>query len=110
MSGTPPAAQFTTSTVNVLLNGNLTFTAVNDTTSPTLNWELFTHIFTATGVSTTLGFQNGDPASDSSNGLDNVVLLDLGPAVVPGVPEPGTLALLAIGLAAVGMARTRKNA
>ena len=101
----------TTSTVNVSLNGIPTFIDVNDTVSPTtLNWELFTHTFIATGASTTLGFQNGDPSNDNSNGLDNVILLDLGPAVVPGVPEPGTLALLGIGLAAFGIARGRRKA
>ncbi len=100
----------TTSTVNVSLNGVPTFVDVNDTVSATtLNWELFTHPFIATGASTTLGFQNGDPSNDNSNGLDNVVLLDLGPAV-SRVPEPGTLALLAIGLAAFGMARNRRKA
>lgn len=100
----------TTSTVNVSLNAIPTFTDVNDNVSPTtLNWELFTHTFIATGASTTLGFQNGDPGSDNSNGLDNVVLLDLGP-VVSRVPEPGTLALLGIGLAAFGIARKRKKA
>jgi hypothetical protein len=100
----------TTSTVNVLLNGSLTFTDVNDTVSAaTLNWEQFTHTFIASGALSTLAFQNGDPSNDNSNGLDNVVLLDLGPAVSP-VPEPGTLALLAIGLATFGMARKRKRA
>jgi uncharacterized protein DUF642/PEP-CTERM motif-containing protein len=100
----------TTSTVNVFLNGIPTFIDVNDTVSAdTLNWEQFTHTFIASGALTTLAFQNGDPSNDNSNGLDNVVLLDLGPAVSP-VPEPGTLALLAIGLATFGMARKRKRA
>jgi Protein of unknown function (DUF642)/PEP-CTERM motif len=100
----------TISTVNVLLNGVQTFIDVNSTvSSTTLNWQQFTHTFIATGTSTTLGFQNGDPGSDNSNGLDNVILLDLGPAV-RGVPEPGLLALFGIGLAAFGIARRHKKA
>ena len=100
----------TTSTVNVLVNDIQTFSDVNDTVSAaSLNWELFTHTFIASGPVTTLAFQNGDPSSDNANGLDNVVVVDLGPAVTP-VPEPGTLALMAIGLAAVSMGRKRKKA
>lgn len=99
----------TTSTVNVLLNGISTFADVNSTVSPTTqNWQQFTHTFIATGISTALGFRNGDSGNDDDNGLDNVVLLDLGPAV-NGVPEPGLLTLLGIGLATIGIARRQKK-
>jgi hypothetical protein len=96
----------TTSTVNVLLNGASAFTDTNSNVSPTnLNWEQFTHTFVATGTSTTLGFQNADPANDNSNGLDNIILTDLGP--VTPIPEPASLVLLGTGLATFAMIRRR---
>jgi hypothetical protein len=96
----------TTSTVGVLLNGALAFTDTNSNVSPTnLNWEQFTHTFVATGTSTTLGFRNADPSNDNSNGLDNIVLNDLGP--VTPVPEPASLGLLAAGLATFAVIRRR---
>jgi hypothetical protein len=93
----------TTSTVQVSLNGTPTFTDTNSNVSPTtLNWEQFTHTFVATGTSTALAFQNGDPPGDNSNGFDNVVLIDLGPAPPTGVPEPASLTLLGSALAGLG--------
>jgi uncharacterized protein DUF642/PEP-CTERM motif-containing protein len=92
----------TTSTVNVLVNGVQTFSDTNSTMSPTTqSWQQFTHNFTATASTTTLTFLNGDPGSDNDNGLDNVVLTDLGPAQST-VPEPTSLALLASGLLGIG--------
>lgn len=98
------------STVNVQINGTQAFSDTNSTASPTTqNWAQFTHTFVATGTSTTLAFINGDPVSDNNNGLDNVVLLDLGP-VVGAVPEPETYALMLGGLALLGFnARRRKH-
>ncbi len=94
-----------TSTVTVLLDDIVTFTDTNSTISPSnLNWVQFSHTFVASGATTMLGFRNGDPANDNSNGLDNVVLLDLGTPV----PEPVTLALLSFALAGLGFARRRK--
>lgn len=52
--------------------------STNSTVSPTdLNWKRFTDTFAATGTSTTLVFQNGDPGNDNSNRLDNIALSDL---------------------------------
>jgi hypothetical protein len=96
----------TTSTVNVSINGTPTFTDTNSTADLTgLNWQLFTQTFTAAGATTTLDFINGDPSNDNSNGLDNVVLNDLGPAVVP---LPATLPLFATGLGALGLLGRRR--
>jgi hypothetical protein len=54
-----------------------------------------------------LPFQNLDLPADNSNGLDNIVLTDLGPAVP--APEPGTLTLLSVGLAGLGMVVRRRR-
>jgi hypothetical protein len=100
----------TTSTVNVQLNGSAFHSAINSDVNTTgLSWEQYTYLFTASGLSTTLAFLNGDPGGDNSNGLDNIVLTDLGPGTTDGIPEPATLGLLGAGLIGlVGMRRKRK--
>jgi Protein of unknown function (DUF642) len=98
----------TASNVKVLVNGLQTFSDTNSTISATsLNWGAFSHNFTASGASTTLLFQNGDPSSDNSNGLDNVVLLDLGPGGGTSVPAPASFALILLGMGSLGLARKR---
>ena len=94
-----------TSTVNVSLNGVGTFSDKNSTADLTgLNWEQFTHTFIASSASTVLAFRNGDPLADNSNGLDNIVLTNLGP-----VPEPATYVLLLVGLAALAALHRQKQ-
>ena len=97
----------TTSTVNVRLGGlggTLLGAFTNsNTTRGTQIWQQFTTSFTATGSSTTLDFLNADPGNDNSNGLDNVVLT-VGAA---GIPEPGTLSLLGLGIIGLGLVRRR---
>jgi Protein of unknown function (DUF642)/PEP-CTERM motif len=93
-----PATGFgVTSTVNVSANGTSlgAFTNNCTTCTTTQQWTQFSDTFTATSVSTTLTFLNGDPATDNTNGLDNLVLTDNGPA---GVPEPSSIVLVGSGL------------
>lgn len=87
----------TTSTVDVLINGVLLLAAQNTGGTTTQNWKEFTTSFTATSTSTILAFLNGDPASDNSNGLDNIDLTEGGTGGIPtgSVPEPGSMLLLA---------------
>lgn len=93
----------TTSTVNVLLNGNLSFTAENSTPdADSLTWSQFTYDFVATGP-TVLTFLNGDPDYDNSNGLDSVALVDNG--AVSSVPEPDSAVLTLAALALVAVTR-----
>jgi hypothetical protein len=81
--------------VNVLVNGTQIQAATNSGGGTTLTWQQFTTSFVATSASTTIGFFNGDPPTDNSNGLDNIVLNAAGAAV----PEPSTWLLLGSGLA-----------
>jgi len=99
----------TTSTVDLLLNGSQVLAAVNSAVNTTgLTWEQLSFDFVATGSSTVLGFVNGDPATDNSNILDNIALVDQGP--VGAIPEPETYALMLSGLGFVGlMARRRRR-
>jgi hypothetical protein len=85
-----------TSTVGVKLNGGSVGSETNSTPGSTLTWEQFTIPFMATGSTTTIEFDNLDPSSDNSNGLDNVDL-ELAAGPVP-VPEPSSLLLLGSGL------------
>lgn len=96
------------SMVNVRLNGTQTFSDTNSAVNATgLTWQQITHTFTATTASTTLAFLNGDPITDNSNGLDNIVLTDLGPSTL--VPEPDTYAMLLAGLGLVGWVVARRR-
>jgi hypothetical protein len=69
----------TSSTVNVLVDGTQIFSATNSkgTGSTTQVWQKFTVTFTATKSKTAIALINGDPASDTANGLDAVSLVPL---------------------------------
>lgn len=97
----------TTSTATVSANGKSlgSFTNGCTTCTTTLTWQLFSVDFIATSGSTTVEFLNGDPSTDNSNGLDNVSLVDDGPAAV--TPEPGSLFLLAAAVLAGAIAKGR---
>jgi hypothetical protein len=93
-----------TSTVNLFIDGILALAATNTQGGTTLDWQRFTTSFTATGATTTLAFFNGDPRTDESNGLDNIVLTVHG-ATDGTVPQPAALLLLAAGLAGLAAVR-----
>ncbi len=95
----------TTSTVDVFVNGSETAFTNSQVNATGLTWQQFTDTFVATGTSTRLLFQNGDPGNDNSNGLDNIVLTADG--TVTHVPEPATLSLFGLGLA--GMLKRRRK-
>jgi Protein of unknown function (DUF642) len=98
----------TTSTVNVSITGVPSFSETNSTVSPTTQfWQQFTHTFVATAATTTLTFTNGDPSTDNDNGLDNISLLNQGPA--GAVPEPTSAALVVSGLLGLGLLTRRKR-
>ena len=92
----------TTSTVQVRVGGiagTLVGNFTNSSTTPgVLTWELFTTTFTTTGA-TTLDFLNLDPATDNSNGLDDIIL------TTAAIPEPGTLSLFGMGIIGLGLIR-----
>jgi choice-of-anchor C domain-containing protein len=79
-----------------------------------LTYEAHTFEFTATGAQTTLTFASLTGQSGSRSGwgpvIDNVdvELLESTPPT-PAIPEPSTVALMAVGLAAVGFTRRRKS-
>jgi hypothetical protein len=107
----PGGVYGTTSTVNVSANGVSLGAFQNScaTCNPALTWQLFTTTFTATAGSTTVVFLNGDPGSDNSNGLDNVSLVDNGPAST-ATPEPSSLLLFGAALLGAAYYRRRRTA
>jgi hypothetical protein len=103
----PRGAYGTTSTVDVSANGTSlgAFTNSCTTCTSTQQWQSFTTTFVASSASTALQFLNGDPRTDNANGLDNVALVDNGPA--GSAPEPGPLLLLGSGLLSLGIFKRR---
>jgi len=75
-----------TSTVGVKINGTSAGSFTNSAQVTTMNWQKFSITFTAMGNSTEIEFDNLDPPTDSSNGLDNVTLQE----AVSG-PQPPTI-------------------
>jgi hypothetical protein len=98
-----------TSTVNVSANITSLGTFTNNCTSctTTQSWRLFATTFTATSNSTTLQFLTGDPSNDNGNGLDNMSLVDNGPATT--TPEPATLVLALAAALGLLSARARQR-
>jgi Protein of unknown function (DUF642) len=67
----------TTSTVNVFVNGVHVFKATNvlGKGQSKMVWEKFATTITASSTATRISFINGDPSSDTANGLDNITLV-----------------------------------
>jgi len=71
--------------------------------SNTGEWTIYSGMFTATDELTRLMFTSVDPETETlGNFIDNV-------SVVAKVSEPGTLALLGLGLAGLGLSRRRRS-
>ncbi|MBN8815590.1 MAG: PEPxxWA-CTERM sorting domain-containing protein [Sphingomonas sp.] len=62
----------------------------------------------ATSALTTFSISNGDPSSDYSNAIDNVVL-QLSARQPGGVPEPATWATIIMGFGVIGGALRRRQ-
>ena len=71
-------------------------------TESTNAYTTYTLPFTATAITTTLTFTNTGPTGNSYPQIDDVS--------VTAVPEPGTVAMLLAGLAAVGFMAKRRSA
>lgn len=97
----------TTSTVDVLVDGSVIQKSTNSKgIGATIQvWQQFMTSFTATSSSTTVEFLNGDLASDNTNGLDNVVVVQ-GPTLT-ATPEPSTFTLFALALCGFLVLRKR---
>lgn len=93
--------------VNYVLNGN-SFSCVNTTQTVNLTWQQCSRSFVATSNMTTFSISNGDPSSDYSSAIDNVVL-QLSARQPGGVPEPATWAMMVLGFGAVGGALRRRG-
>jgi hypothetical protein len=90
------------SSLDLYIDGVLVGTFDNpDVVTQDVDWKPFQFSFAAAGASTVVAFLNATPVGNNYTGLDNVVLTAF------GIPEPGTLALFAVGFGLVQMRRRK---
>lgn len=95
--GSAAAGPFAAATVDLTIGGGPRVSYFNPTAPATmLDWKSFSVLFTATGATTSLTFQNGSAPDNFLSGLDGVS--------VNLVPEPGA-ALLVMALLTASMRR-----
>ena len=82
----------TTLMLSVLVDGN----TIVEYAETAMTWKHFTISYTATETSLVLGFTQ---IAGDACGIDNITMY--------AVPEPSTVALLALGLGAIGLARRK---
>ena len=103
LAGNPDGAPLTKS-VQVTSGGIselFAFTVAPGTSRADMGWVYHTLLFTAAGGSTTLSFLSNTSGAYFGPAIDNVS--------VTAVPEPATLSLVALGLAAGARARRRRR-
>ncbi len=94
-----------TGLIDVLLDGSMVQSFATGTSSTYMTWQNFGLSFTATGATTTLEFQNNQDPFLHFAALDMVDV----ESATSSVPEPGTLALLGIGILGMGFGQRRRS-
>ena len=90
--------------VSIDAGPRISFANTNAGNSGFINWQQFSHEFTATGPTTLVTFFNGTSAGNVNEvGLDDVSL-----TAIIAIPEPETYALLLAGLGLLGFAARRR--
>jgi len=89
-------------TVDLILNGTPTVSFILGNNTPDLVWQPIQYAFVATASSTTIRFANTEDAFQHFAMIDDV-------SVEAAVPEPGTWALMGLGLATASLTRRRRR-